>query len=130
MRTFARQYTWAVLAVLFAVLTSSDVLAQDASQQEVTAEQLAIYTKAFAEIAQARDEIQAKLAAAPNKTVEAQEQLRESLKARSAEIIKAAGLTAEKYNRITWLISVDDELRKAFEEGLAKIVAEKALLEV
>lgn len=125
MRTNGRGSIWAGLAMLVSVLVPGAAAAQDASQLEVTPERLAAYTKTYAEISQLRDEMQAKLAASPNKTIEAQQQLRETLKQRSGEIIKANGLTAEQYARITWLISVDDELRKTFDEALARIIAEK-----
>jgi hypothetical protein len=125
MRTFARRYTWAVFAVLFTAFAPAAAWGQDATQQEVSAQQLAAYVKAFAEIGQARDEAQAKLAASPNKTIEAQQQLRETLKLKSTEIIKSAGLTIEQYTRITWLISIDEELRASFEQELARISAEK-----
>jgi hypothetical protein len=124
MRTFARRYTWAAFAVLFPAFAPVAASGQDA-QQEVSAEQLAAYTKAFAEIGQARDQAQAKLAASPNKTIEAQQELRETLKLKSAEIIKSAGLTTMQYTRITWLISIDEELRASFEQELARITAEK-----
>jgi hypothetical protein len=87
---------------------------------------LAAYTKAFAEVGQARDEVQAKLAASPNKTAEAQAQLREGLKEKAAEIIRANGLTPAQYTRITWRVSVDNELRQSFEEILARLMAAKS----
>ena len=125
MRTFARRYTWAAFGVLFTTFAPVAAWGQDAAQQEISAKQLAAYTRAFAGIGQARDEAQAKLAASPNKTIEAQQELRETLKLKSAEIIKAAGLTTEQYTRITWLISIDEELRASFEQELARITAEK-----
>ena len=125
MWTIARRKAWAGFATLLLVAGPTAAAGQDAGQQQVSAERLTAYTKAFAEISQVRDEIQAKLAASPNKTIEAQAQLRESLKQRSEAIITAAGLTLAEYTRVTWLISIDDEVRQRFEAMLARLTAEK-----
>jgi septal ring factor EnvC (AmiA/AmiB activator) len=122
----ARRNARAGLVALLLAFAPAAGAAQDASQQEISDEQLAAYTKAFAEVGQARDEVQAKLAASPNKTAEAQAQLREGLKEKAAEIIRANGLTPAQYTRITWRVSVDNELRQSFEEILARLMAAKS----
>src|SRR5687768_16711350 len=74
--------------------------AQDhAHHSTVSAEQLAVYGKAFAAIAQARDQYQAEFAQTKNKTPEAQTQLHEKLLETVKKILQDHKLTQEQYNQ-------------------------------
>lgn len=84
---------------------------------------LATYAKVFAEIGRVRDEVQAQLAAPANKTPELQRELRAGLATRIAELITAGGLTDREYERITYIVSTDDERRAAFDRMLAELAA-------
>jgi hypothetical protein len=103
----------------------SALAAQDIAPQELSSEKLTAYAKAYAEIGQVREAFQARLAASPSKTLEAQKELRETLKQTVAEIIEKGGLTEAEYRRITWIISIDPQQRDAFEQILARITTEK-----
>jgi len=86
----------------------------------VSEEKLAVFAKTYVEIGRVRDEIQAQLANGRNKNAEAQQELRATLKERVERIIADSGLSAEEHKRITYLISVDDGVREAFEKALAQ----------
>lgn len=84
---------------------------------------LTAYVKAFTAIAVARDSAQAALALPRNKKDEAQRDLREKLHQEIDQILKAQGMTAEQYARITYVIATDEHRRKSFEEILARLSA-------
>jgi hypothetical protein len=84
----------------------------------VAKEQLTTFAKAFAAVAKVRDQVQAELAEPRNKKDEAQAQLHEKLRTSIAKIIQEHGFTEEQYNRLTYAVSTDNELRKAFDELL------------
>jgi hypothetical protein len=88
-------------------------------------EELTRYARAFSAIGESRNQAQAELAKPANKTREAQQDLRDKLVAEIAKARKARGLTDERYEQITFLISADPALRKSFEEVLAQIAPEK-----
>lgn len=107
----------AMVLALGLVTRPQVVVAQDhAGHSTVSAEQLAVYGKAFAAIATARDQSQAEFAQTKNKTPEAQRQLHEKLLQTVAKVLQDHKLTQEQYNQITYAISTDTELRKSFDK--------------
>ncbi|MCI0432543.1 MAG: DUF4168 domain-containing protein [Gemmatimonadetes bacterium] len=82
----------------------------------VTVDQLTAYARAWVAIGATRDDIQAQLAMAKNKTAEAQKALRDTLRARVAQLVREHGMSEAEYRRITFIVSTDAELRKQFEE--------------
>lgn len=83
--------------------------------------QLAAYVKAYAAIASERDKAHVELALPRNKTDEIQRELREKLQKQIDQILKANDLTHERFERITYILSVDAELRRNFEQSLARL---------
>jgi hypothetical protein len=84
-------------------------------------EQLTRFARAFAAITAARDEAQAALALAGNKTLDSQRDERNKLKARIASIMREHGFTADDYARMTYVVSTDAARRKQFDELLARL---------
>ncbi|MGH7501007.1 MAG: DUF4168 domain-containing protein [Longimicrobiales bacterium] len=97
-----------------------------AQQPEITNEQLTSYATVYVEVARVREQFQAELAIPQNKTLEAQLQLRESLKQKVAQVITDGGMTEDSFRRMTWLISIDPPRREAFDRIVAEIMARKA----
>lgn len=114
------------LALLaLAAVPSGPLHAQaEADVAQVSAQELEAYARAYIEISRERDLIQARLAEIRNKTAEAQQELRETLKERIAEVLAEHGLADEGYKRITYLISVDAEHRRRFDELVAELTGQ------
>jgi hypothetical protein len=93
---------------------------QAAAAPQFNREQIVAYAKVQVAIAKARDDVQAELAAVKNKTPEAQTALREKLKKQIEEILHHAAMTEADYQRATYLVSVDAERRKIFDEAIAE----------
>jgi hypothetical protein len=97
--------------------------AASAQQQDtiVAAEQLSAYARAFIAIGLVRDQIQAELALAKNKTPEGQADLREKLRKEIARVLQEHHLNDAEFKRITYLVSASTSKRKAFDELVAQI---------
>lgn len=70
------------------------------------------------------DSIDAQLAAARNKTGQAQGSLREKLRKDVANLISRSGLTEAEYGRRRYLVSADGETRKRFDAAVATITGQ------
>jgi hypothetical protein len=88
-------------------------------------DELARYVRAFMAIGQMRDASQAELAQPKNKTREAQEQLREKLRADITRAVRDQGLSDARYQQITFVVSADTSLRRRFDEAVARASADK-----
>ena len=111
-----------VLALSFlALMAPAGASAQQ--QPQVTDEKLQTYAKTFIEVGRIRDEIQAELAKVANKTAAAQEALRVTLRERIGDAIEANGLTSDEYERITHLVSFDQDTRAKFDEMVVTAAA-------
>ena len=84
-------------------------------------EEIAAFARAYSAIAEARLDFQFALADPANKTVEAQNRLREAMRERTSEIVNEQGLTDEDYIAITYLVSTSQDHRNAFEAALAEL---------
>jgi|SRR5687767_13649149 len=108
------------LVVALALVTLADgSAAQDHAAHQAAAApsaQLTAYAKAFAAIAQVRDQVSAELAQPRNKKDEAQTQLHEKLREQIAKILQENGFTEDQYNRMTYVVSTDPVQRKAFDK--------------
>jgi hypothetical protein len=116
------------LGVLVAAIVSfadiTPAAAQSAAQQADTAigeTQIAAYAKAYAAIASERDKAHAEFALPRNKTDQIQRDLRERLQKQIEQILKANELTQERFERITYVLSIDGERRRIFEQSLARL---------
>lgn len=113
-----------LVAFCCGAITPGRSLAQDQkADSTVDAATLTAYAKAYAAIALVRDSAHAAFALPKNKTDELQRELRDKLHQNIDQILKAQGITAEQYARITYVISTDDNRRKHFEEILARLGA-------
>jgi hypothetical protein len=79
------------------------------------------YAKVQIAIGAARDSIQAQLAQAGNKKVETLTQLRDKLHTRIDEILHHAGMTQAEYDRKTYIVSTDGDVRKTFDGIVAEL---------
>ncbi len=112
-----------VVAIL-SLVGITPAAAQSTAQQADTAigeAQIAAYAKAYAAIASERDKAHAELALPRNKTDEIQRELRDKLKTQIEQILKANDLTQERFERITYVLSIDAERRRSFEQLLARL---------
>lgn len=82
--------------------------------REISAEKLAQYAAASAEIADVRERINAEFARTGNKIHEAQTELRKERQEEVKRIIQEKGLTIEEFEQITWVLSVDAKQMEAF----------------
>ena len=122
MRRIALQSLAFLSLALLGLVAPSHASAQQAAPQ-VSDESLQTYAKTFIAVGRIRDEIQAELAKVANKTTEAQEALRETLRERIAETLTQNGLTTEEYDRITHLVSFDQDVRTKFDEMVTAAAA-------
>ena len=110
------------LVVALGTVTPVTVQGQEARPDSVIDDaRLTAYAKAFAAIANVRDDVSKELALPRNKTTEVQQELREKLRTQIEKILREQNLTQEEYARITHLISTDTARSKAFEEILARV---------
>ena len=113
-----------LIAFCLGGITPSRARAQDQRADSTIDEaRLTAYVKAFTAIAVVRDSAHAALALPKNKKDEVQRDLREKLHQEIDQILKAQGMTAEQYARITYAIATDEQRRKSFEEILARLSA-------
>lgn len=113
-----------LIAFCLGGITPSRARAQDQRADTTIDEaRLTAYVKAFTAIAVARDSAHVALALPKNKKDEVQRDLREKLHQEIDQILKAQGMTAEQYARITYVIATDEQRRKSFEEILARLSA-------
>lgn len=95
-------------------------VAQELSIPEVPQEKLAKYATAFVEIGNVRDQYHAQFARTANKTGELQAELRKKLKEEVHKILETQGLTADEYEQITWVVSVDPKQMETFHQLIGK----------
>jgi hypothetical protein len=72
-------------------------------------------------IGAARDSAQAQLAMARNKTLSAQQELRDKLRTRVDELIRRSGMSQADYNRRTYIVSTDSTARRTFDVVVAQL---------
>ncbi len=108
-----------VLACLVSVLPT--LLAAQAAPRKLSPEQVRALAAIHVEINVAVDSADADLAKARNKTPEAQQEGRDKLKARVAQILAKANLTDGEYERQRFVVSTDGEARATFDSAVAKI---------
>ncbi len=107
-------------ATLFAAfLIHASLAAQQESARDLTEDMLAAYTEAYIALSLARDDFQREIAG----THEIQEQarLRAEMNDRIASVLSEHEMSAEDYDWITAVISVDESLRDRFEALLAEL---------
>jgi hypothetical protein len=90
--------------------------AQQPASASIGKEQLTVYAMAFTASAQVRDQIQADMAAPRNKTNEGQIALQQKQREAVAKILQDHNISQEQYQRITFAISTDAELRRTFDD--------------
>lgn len=108
----------AILVALVSVLPAGTAAQGPA---KLTPEEVRALAAVHVEISTAVDSADAELARARNKTVDAQREGRERLKARVAQILAKANLTNGEFERRRFVVSTDGEARGIFDEAVAKI---------
>ena len=117
--------TIGVAVPIAAATTPCVVYAQQTNAAAIGQDSLAAYVRAYAAIATIRDRMQNELADPKTKKGEVQEQVRDKLRARIAQVLKEQGLTESMYELTTHAISVDPVQRKRFEQALADLAVKK-----
>ena len=82
---------------------------------------LTSFAKAFLAVGLVRDDFNAQLALAKNKTVEHQVEIRAQMKAKIEETIRSTGLSLDDYRRVEYTVTVDPDKRAAFDKILADL---------
>jgi len=84
-------------------------------------DEITSFAKVQVAISQAHDSIDAQLAASRNKKEEVQTQLQQKLRTQIADILHHSGMTEEEYRKKTYLVSTDQETRKAFDAVVSQL---------
>jgi len=79
------------------------------------------FAKLSLSVAQVRDSIQKQLAQPRNKTLQAQQQLRDQMAANVAEVLHHAGVSDEEYRHKTYIVSTDSASRAIFDSTIANL---------
>lgn len=82
---------------------------------------VAAFARLALTVAQARDSAQKQLAFVRNKTPQMQQQLRDQLATRIAEILRQAGTTDDEFRRRMYVLSTDTTARLAFDQATAQL---------
>jgi hypothetical protein len=85
------------------------------------ADSIVAFAKLSMLVSEARDSIQFQLALPRNKTLQMQQQLRDQLAARVAEILQRAGISDAEFQRKTYLVSTDSAARAVFDSTVSKL---------
>lgn len=115
----------ALLTASFAVAAPATQVEAQAAQQtadassNLTDERLTQYAELHVAIGVARDEFQAEKAAVHD--TEARERLREEMDERLAGLYEEHGMTEEEYDAITFMVSIDSDVRSRLDEILANL---------
>jgi hypothetical protein len=117
----ARIRTPLVAAALALAPSLAQAQAQAAS---MTHDELMALAKVFVLVTNAHDSIDAQLAQPRNKTVQAQQQLRDLQVTQREEILHHAGMTPDEYEHKIFLLSSDDAARKMFDAMVAQITGD------
>lgn len=94
---------------------------QTAESTSLTDERLTQYATLHLAINEARDEFQASKAAVHD--YEARERLREEMDERLHGLYEEHGMTKEEYDGITFMVSIDNDVRSRLEEIIATLNA-------
>ena len=117
--SFARFIVPGIFVALIAATVPAT--AQNPAASQATKDQILAYARVELAITKVRDAIQAELAQTRNKTPEAQKQLQEKQRTQIEEVLHHSGMSEAEYQRQTFLISTDPELRKAFDDAIAQL---------
>jgi predicted DNA-binding protein YlxM (UPF0122 family) len=111
----------ASLAVLAPAAQVEAQAEQTAESATLTDERLTQYATLHLAISEARDEFQASKASVHDR--EARERLREEMDERLHGLYEEHGMTKEEYDAITFMVSIDNDVRTRLEEIIATLTA-------
>ena len=111
------------VAVLCALMVGVPFKSGQAQERDTTISVVAMeaFAKAHIALTALRSQAQAELAATSAKKPEVQAALREKLTVNTPRLLKEHGFTEAEFARLTRRVGTDDELRKRFEETLARV---------
>jgi hypothetical protein len=110
-----------IALVLLGAAVPCRAQAQAASPAPMSKDDIATLAKIHVAISVAHDSADAQLAMARNKTLAAQQSLRDKLHSQIEEILHNAGMSEADYNRKTFFISTDTGARRTFDVAVAKL---------
>jgi hypothetical protein len=110
----------ALVVVTLAALSAAPLRAQSPGKP-LTKDEITSFAKLEVAISYARDSAQAQLAMARNKTVTAQQALRDKLRNQIDAILHQAGLTEPEYEKKIYLVSTDSSARRTFDQVVAQL---------
>ncbi|MBL8959013.1 MAG: DUF4168 domain-containing protein [Gemmatimonadetes bacterium] len=113
------------LTVVSPGLAPSPADAQASAVVTAQPDSMTAFAKAWVAVAEIRDKAHAEMANPRTKKLEDQARLREQLRKDIAAALKAHGLTQQAFDRLTTLVSSDDNQRKAFEAMVADLTSKK-----
>ncbi|MDX1493448.1 MAG: DUF4168 domain-containing protein [Longimicrobiales bacterium] len=115
----------AILLAIFAVLAASPATARAQDAGSVDQARLTQFARAHIAINDARDEFHGQVARVHDE--EGRRRAREEVDARIQEILEEQEMTQEEYDEFILLISLDGELRAAFDELVVQLQEEPSL---
>lgn len=110
-----------LIIAAFVASAASSLHAQAQAAPPLSRADLEAFAKVYIAVSQVRDSINLLLAQSRNKTKDMQQQLQTALGAKIAEILHHNGVTEAEYQRKTYLLSSEIDLRKSFDSVVAKI---------
>ena len=111
----------ATLVVTAPCLAQSSPAAQSPAASRMARDEVVSFAKLSLSVAQVRDSIQKQLAQPRNKTLQAQQQLRDQMAASIAEVLHHAGVSDEEYRHKTYVVSTDSASRAIFDSTIANL---------
>lgn len=116
--------TFVTLSLFAATAAASIAAAQSPSasaQVAMSHDEIMSFAKVYVAVNKLHDSIDVQLAAARNKTLQAQQHLRDTLQVLVAATLRASGMTQAEYDHKTYLVSTDGETRKMFDAMVSQL---------
>lgn len=121
---FARSVRLGVALATFALAAPCFAQSSPAPQPaapRMPREDVVAFAKLSLSVAQVRDSIQKQLAQPRNKTLQAQQQLRDQMATSIAEVLHHAGVSDEEFRHKTFIVSTDSASRVVFDSTISKL---------
>ena len=110
-----------VAVAMLGIAVPSAAQVQTATPASMGKDEITALAKVHVAISVAQDSIDAQLAQSRNKTLAAQQGLRDKFRGQVEEILHHSGMTEADYSRKTFLISSDTTARRAFDAIVAQL---------
>ena len=110
-----------VALALVATTNRATAQAQSATASRMSKDELAAFAKVHVAISVVHDSLGTLLAGRFNTTESAQKSVRDSLQARIGAILHHSGMSEAEYQKKTYIVGTDGDIRKSFDSLIAKL---------